>query len=143
VRLDDLVELYRLIFARILSGADAKASPYSRYYIAISTPVTWKHIMTVYGGVLAGLGKLENGTAQSVSADSLPPPCVRDIYFLLRSCFHADDASLISSRASLFLGASQHLRGERAKVLGWKPRPVVLEDWANEGITSVLAKMSI
>jgi hypothetical protein len=64
------------------------------------------------------------------------------IFFLVAIVLHADDASLISSRASLFLGASQHLRGERAKGLGWKPRPVVLEDWANEGITSVLAKVS-
>jgi hypothetical protein len=44
-------------------------------------------------------------------------------------------------RGSLFLGASQNLRSERAKVLGWTPRPVVLEDWADEGITSALAKL--
>jgi nucleoside-diphosphate-sugar epimerase len=31
VRLDDLVSFYRLLFARILSGEDANASPYSRH----------------------------------------------------------------------------------------------------------------
>ena len=56
---------------------------------------------------------------------------------------HADDASLISpTRASLFLGASQHLRGKRAEDLGWQPRPVVLEEWADEGISSALAKLA-
>lgn len=34
-----LANLYRCIFARILSRGDAKANPYSRYYIATSTPV--------------------------------------------------------------------------------------------------------
>ena len=76
MRLDDLVNLYRRIFACILSRADAEASPYSRYYIAVSTPMSWKHIMTVNGGVLARLGKLEDGTAHSVSIDTLPPPYV-------------------------------------------------------------------
>jgi hypothetical protein len=47
----------------------------------------------------------------------------------------------VSSRASLFLGASQHIRGERAKALGWEPRPVVLEDWVEEGITAALATL--
>ncbi|KAI0298776.1 hypothetical protein B0F90DRAFT_1730957 [Multifurca ochricompacta] len=98
VQLDDVVDLYR------------RASPYSRYYIGVSTPHSWKHIMTVFG-------KLEDGAAQSVSISVIPPP------------------------ASLFLGASQNARGERAKALGWEPRPVVLEDWAEEGITSALAKL--
>jgi hypothetical protein len=41
----------------------------------------------------------------------------------------------------LFIGGSQNLRGERAKDLGWKPRPVVLEDWADEGVTSAAATL--
>ena len=45
------------------------------------------------------------------------------------------------SRASLFLGAGQHVRGERAKELGWDPRPVVLEDYADEGVTSAVATL--
>lgn len=79
MRLDDVVDLYRRVFGRILSRADSKASPYSRYYIAVSTPIPWKHIMTVIGGVLARLGKLDDGTAHSIPADILPPPCVRDL----------------------------------------------------------------
>jgi len=119
VLLDDLVDLYRRIFARILSREDAQASPYSRYYIGVSNPISWKHIMTVFGSVLARFGKLEDGTPQSTpSADTLPPP------------------------ASMFLGASQHLRGTRAEKMGWKPRPVVLEDFADEGTTSALAKLA-
>jgi len=74
VRLDDLVALYGLLFIRALSGVDAKASPYSRYYIAASTPLAWKHITTVVGATLKKLGKLEDGEPQSVSA--LQPPCV-------------------------------------------------------------------
>ena len=56
--------------------------------------------------------------------------------------YHADDASLDYPRASLFLGASQHVRGTRAEKLGWKPRPVVLEDFVDEGATSALAKLA-
>jgi len=119
VRLDDLVDLYRRVFARILSRADAKASPYSRYYVAVSTPHSWKHIVSTFGPVLARLGKLEDGTAHSVPISTIPPP------------------------GSLFLGASQNIRGERAKALGWEPRAVVLEDWADEGISSALAKLQL
>ena len=59
---------------------------------------------------------------------------------------HADGISLllflfVCSRASLFLGAGQHVRGERAKELGWDPRPVVLEDYADEGVTSAVATL--
>ncbi|KAF8499100.1 NAD-binding protein [Russula emetica] len=117
VRLDDLADLYKRVFAHILSREGAKASPYSKYYIAVSTPDTWKHITTTIGAVLARIGKLEDGTAHSVSISIVPPP------------------------ASSFLGASQHVRGERAKDLGWEPRPVVLEDWVDEGITSAVATL--
>jgi hypothetical protein len=148
VRLDDLVDLYKRVFAHILSRADAKASPYSRYYIAVSTPHPWKHILTVFGAILAREGKLEDGTAQSVPISVIPPPYVRDkcvCYTTLRCrigpCTHADCPYLVCSRASLFYGASHNVRGERGKNLGWEPRPVVLEDWADEGITSVLASL--
>jgi len=56
--------------------------------MAISTPVPWKHIMTVFGSVLARLGKLEEGTPQSIpSSDALPPPCVHDASSLPRPSF--------------------------------------------------------
>ncbi|KAH8980018.1 NAD-binding protein [Lactarius akahatsu] len=117
VRLDDLVDLYGRVFARILDRVDAKASPYARYYITVSTPLSWKDIMTVFGGVLARKGKLGDATAHSISLSEAPYP------------------------ASIFLGASQHARGERAKALGWVPRPVVLEDWAEVGISASLEKL--
>jgi hypothetical protein len=52
----------------------------------------------------------------------------------------ADDASLNPPRASLFLGASQNVRGTRAEKMGWRPRPVVLEEFVDEGATTALAK---
>ncbi|KAI9436010.1 NAD-binding protein [Lactarius indigo] len=117
VRLDDLVDLYRRVFARIIGRDDAKASPYARYYIAVSTPLSWKVIMTAFGSILARKGKLEDATAHSISLSEVPFP------------------------ASIFLGASQHARGERAKALGWEPRPVVLEDWVEGGISASLEKL--
>lgn len=117
VRLDDLVSFYRLLFARILSGKDANASPYSRYYIAVSNPVPWKHMSTVVGATLKRLGKVEDDKPQSVSISELQPP------------------------VDTFVGKTQHVRGERAEALGWKPRPVVLEDWAEEGFKSALEKL--
>jgi len=116
VLLEDLVDLYRRVFARILSREDAKAGPYARYYIAVSTPMTWKHIMTIFAGVLKSKGKLEDATAYSIPLIGGTPP------------------------ASTFLGASQNLLGERAKELGWEPKPVVLEEWVDAGISSALEK---
>jgi hypothetical protein len=52
-----------------------------------------------------------------------------------------DDVAFSFSRASLVFGASQNIRGDRATALGWKPRPVVLEDWADEGIAAMFARM--
>ena len=144
MRLDDLVDLYMRVFARVLSRADAKASPYSRYYIAVSTPYTWKRITTLFGAILARNGKLEDGTAQSVPLSTVPPPYVRVSVTTLKcrcSYSRANKISLVFCRASLFLGASQNIRSERVKDLGWEPRPVVLEDWADEGITSALASL--
>ena len=56
---------------------------------------------------------------------------------------HTDDAyvSFFPRRASIFLGSSQNARGERAKALGWEPQPVVLQDWAEEGISASLGKL--
>jgi len=80
----------------VLGGEGAKASPYSRYHIAIGTPVPWKHELTVSAGsVPTGPGRLEDGTPQSISADSPPPPCVHDTPSLFTfffvddlACFH-------------------------------------------------------
>jgi len=118
VTLDDLVDCYRRVIGLILSRTVSKASPYARYYIAVSMPYPWKHIMTVFGAVLSRIGKLEDGIPQSVSVSTLPFP------------------------ASLFLGSTQRVRGERAKALGWEPRSVVLEDWAEEGIKDALARLN-
>jgi len=100
-----LVNLYRCIFARILSRGDAKASPYSRYYIATSTPV---HPHPTR--------KPEDGTPQSISIDSLPHPYVRHLrvcsLFFSTTLF---PSILVSQGIDL---ASQHLRGERAKNSG-------------------------
>ena len=50
------------------------------------------------------------------------------------------DTSPSFLRASTFLGASQHARGARAEALGWTPKPVVLDEWAEAGITAALEK---
>jgi hypothetical protein len=76
VLLDDLIKLYRLLFARVLSGEDAKASPYSRYYVAASTPLSWKYIATVFGANLKRLGKVADDTPESIPVTKLQPPCV-------------------------------------------------------------------
>jgi hypothetical protein len=147
--LDDLVDLYKRVFARILSRADAELSPYSRYYIAASTPYSWKHIMTVFGTVLARVGVLEDGKAQSVPFSTIPFPYVHDKLVsdttLKYGCSWLScwwyNAFILSSRSTLFVGGSMHIRAERGKDLGWEPRPVVLEDWADEGIMTALTTL--
>ncbi|KAH9959920.1 hypothetical protein BGW80DRAFT_1564456 [Lactifluus volemus] len=74
LRLDDLADLYGRFFGRILSYEGAKASPYSRYYVAVSTPHTWKYTMTALGGFLTRLGKLENGTTKTAPISVLSTP---------------------------------------------------------------------
>ena len=44
---------------------------------------------------------------------------------------------------SVYIGQSQHVKGERARTLGWEPKitPVVIEEWAEEGIKVALEKL--
>jgi hypothetical protein len=70
---------------------------------------------------------------------SLSLPSNLDVHALMLIAYHI--FCFVYSRASSFLGASQRVRGERAESLGWEPRPVVLEDWADEGITSAVATL--
>lgn len=42
---------------------------------------------------------------------------------------------------STYIGQSQHVKGERARALGWEPKTqVVFGDWGEEGIKAVLEK---
>lgn len=75
MHLDDLVSFFRLLFARVQSGKDAKASPYSRYYIVVANPVAWKDVATVIGARLKQYGKLEDEKPQSISISDLQSPC--------------------------------------------------------------------
>ncbi|KAH8983623.1 NAD-binding protein [Lactarius akahatsu] len=114
--LEDLVDLYKLVFERILSRGDAKASPYARYYIAANTPLVWKNIATLLGKTLKQLGKIEDAVPQSISV--------------------ADLSS--SPEVPVFIGASQNVQGERAQALGWNPRAVELEESMDEGVKVAL-----
>jgi hypothetical protein len=39
------------------------------------------------------------------------------------------------------MGATQHVRAERAAALGWEARTVVVEDYVEEGVKSSLEKL--
>ncbi len=138
VCLGDLIGLYRRVFARILDHEDAEASPYARYYIATSTPLLWKDIATLLGKTLKQMGKIEDAVPQSISVADLSSKslCVW-LYHTLASHFHA------LYREPVFLGASQHVQGERARALGWEPRPVVLKEWMNEGVKTALEVLPV
>ena len=69
--LEAFINLYIHAFARILSREDAKASLCTRYYIAISTPMSWKHIMTLFGGVRRVKG---SRTPRRIASPSLSSP---------------------------------------------------------------------
>jgi hypothetical protein len=71
-----VVSFFRLLFARIQSGKDAKASPYSRYYLVVANPVAWTEIATACGAALKHHGKLEDEKPQSISISDLESPCV-------------------------------------------------------------------
>jgi len=120
VHLDDVVSFFRLLFARIQSGKDAKASPYSRYYLVVANPVAWKDIATANGAALKRYGKLEDEKPQSISITDLQSPIV-----------------------SVYVGQSQHVKGERAQALGWEPKtvPIVMDEWTEEGVKAALDKL--
>jgi hypothetical protein len=44
---------------------------------------------------------------------------------------------------SVYVGQSQHVKGERALALGWEPKtvPVVMDEWTEEGIKAALEKL--
>jgi len=43
---------------------------------------------------------------------------------------------------SVYVGQSQHVKGERALALGWEPKTVVvMDEWADEGIKAALEKL--
>lgn len=74
MHLDDLVVFFRLLFARVQSGKDAKASPYSRYYLVVANPIAWKDTATAVGATLKRHGKLEDEKPQSISISDLDSP---------------------------------------------------------------------
>jgi hypothetical protein len=112
LRLDDLFDLYRRVFGRILSREDAKASPYSRYYVTINTAHPWKHILADPSLILESW----KTALQKVSPYQLSHP--RMFAISVAHSFSADDdVSFLSFlRASMIFGASQNIRGERAAV---------------------------
>ncbi|KAN0123311.1 hypothetical protein V8E52_002643 [Russula decolorans] len=118
VHLEDVVSFFRLLFAHIQSGKVAKASPYSRYYLVVANPIAWKDIATAIGASLKRYGKLEDEKPQSIP--------ITDLQIV-----------------SVYVGQSQHVKGERAQALGWEPKrvPIVLEEWADEGIQAALEKL--
>lgn len=131
VCLDDLIDLYRLVFARILSREFAKGSPYTRYYIGTSTPLVWKDIATSFGKTLKQMGKIATAEPRSINVTDLSKsdPTVTKL----------DPTKLDPSKPAtkpdptnellVYTSASQNVQAERSKALGWKPRPVVLDDW--------------
>ena len=59
-------------------------------------------------------------------------------------CSRTDVVCFSSHRiVSVYIAQSQHVKGERALALGWEPRamPVVLEQWAEEGIKVAVEKV--
>jgi hypothetical protein len=44
---------------------------------------------------------------------------------------------------SVYVGQSQHVKGERAHALGWEPKrvPIVMDEWTEEGIRAALEKL--
>lgn len=158
VYLDDLIDLYRRVFERILSRELAEKSPYTRYYLGTSNPLAWKEIATCFGKTLHSLGKIENAEPQSITVADIPkilykmmndgaePQSATDLSELAECVWLCPTLSLQhsyaldSNPAVVYFSASQNVRAERAKALGWKPRPVVLDpddDWV-DGIKAAL-----
>ncbi|KAI0271295.1 hypothetical protein BC834DRAFT_858704 [Gloeopeniophorella convolvens] len=113
VELNDLVDLYLLVFARVLSGADKDKSAYERYYIGAVNPLPLKTIMTAVGEKLARRTVIPDATPVSISVEG------------------ADALSQV-------FAADQRLEYDRAKSLGWNPKPVDMKEYMNETIDAAL-----
>lgn len=88
VHIEDLVDYFMIVIDIAVSGKDAGASAYSRYYIATTGVVTWKEIAEIAGERLHKRGIIAKPTARSVPVSYLQPyvPCV----FLSLLTTHAD-----------------------------------------------------
>jgi len=122
VYLEDLIDLYRRVFKLILSHELAKESPYTRYYLGTSTPLAWKEIATSFGKALQKMGKIKHAEPQSINEV--------DLYNLTNS-----------PEVKVYMSTSQKVQAERAKALGWNPRPVVFDsddNWVENGVEAAI-----
>jgi len=111
---NDLVDLYQRVFARILSGADEDTSPYERYYIGAVNPLTFKTVMTAVGEELVRHALLEDATPESISVDEVSNPFLN------------------------LWARSQRLEPTRGKSIGWNPKPVDIKEHLSKSIDAVL-----
>ncbi|KAI0298775.1 hypothetical protein B0F90DRAFT_1730949 [Multifurca ochricompacta] len=111
---NDLIDLFLLVFDRVVSGADKDSSPYERYYIGAINPVSFKEIMTAVGEELASRKVLEDGTAASIRYQDVSDPLLR------------------------LWGQTQRLEPTRGKSIGWNPKPVDIRASLSESVDAVL-----
>ncbi|KAI0312892.1 hypothetical protein OF83DRAFT_1066457 [Amylostereum chailletii] len=117
VHLDDLLDLYLRVIDTAVSGKDADASPYARYFFAASHGVAWKDSTAAVAAALHKRGRLDDATLTSVSITEDSHPY----------------------RFLLYAASSERVVAERGKTLGWNPRIFDLQSAVDETIGDALS----
>ena len=75
MHVDDLVSLFEQVFQLALDALTEPPSttPYERYFIASTIPVTWKDLAERFGRELHKEGVIDSPDASSVSYDEAGP----------------------------------------------------------------------
>ncbi|KAI0271291.1 hypothetical protein BC834DRAFT_966801 [Gloeopeniophorella convolvens] len=116
VGLDDLVDLFVRVVARILSGVDNDTSAYERYYLGVANAVSCKTLMELVGEALKRRGVLEDSAPESIKVEDL-------------------------SREWQIFAASQRFQCDRARGLGWSPKAVDIAKHMDGAVDAVLQTM--
>ncbi|KAI0040285.1 hypothetical protein FA95DRAFT_1611923, partial [Auriscalpium vulgare] len=119
VDLDDTVDLYLRVFDLAFKTDKPTTSAYARYFVPTAGPTSWKTLVTAIGGELARRGLVTNATPHSIALADIRDPHIM-----------------------LVVSASSHrIVADRPKELGWKARPVNLEDYMKADLDIILQQM--
>jgi len=115
VHIDDLAELYVLVFQNALKNPTAKASPYESYYWGAAAEHSWGDVTRAVGASLHKRGLLPTAEPRSATLEEAPK--------------------------LLYVASNSRAVAERGLALGWKPSRIGWEKYLEEDIDRTLVEL--
>ncbi|TDL24607.1 NAD(P)-binding protein [Rickenella mellea] len=113
VHIDDLMDLYLIVFKLATSGEDPETSPYAKFYFASAAEHTWGDVARDIAPLLYKRGLVKNQEAISVPA--------------------SEDREL-----TMLTATNSRSVSERSFALGWKPKSRSLKETLEEDVDAVI-----